>query len=177
MRGSVEAIPRNSYFSHQVRGWRLPKCTSLRHDHDGLRSPRRSVTETRRQELWIGDMAAIPQRMPESPPVDGNKPVVGREVDVEGLCRALTIHSAPRLHRMATAHLSDRTAAHSGSLRRDRRALGSGIVPWPTSQGPRFRGGSIKMDQSPSAKPVPVAPSAPGLEIPLLLPKERRPIE
>lgn len=45
-------------------------------------------------------MAAIPQRMPESPPVDGNKPVAGREVDVEDLCRALTIHSAPRLHGM-----------------------------------------------------------------------------
>jgi hypothetical protein len=36
----------------------------------------------------------------------------------------------------ATAHPSDRTAAHSGSLRRDRGALDSGIVPWPTSQGP-----------------------------------------
>jgi len=45
-------------------------------------------------------MAAIPQRMPESAPVDGNKPVAGREVDVEDLCRALTIHSAPRLHGM-----------------------------------------------------------------------------
>jgi hypothetical protein len=36
----------------------------------------------------------------------------------------------------ATAHPSDRTAAHNGSLRRDRGALDSGIVPWPTSQGP-----------------------------------------
>ena len=61
MRGSVKAIPRNSYFSHQVRGGVSLECTSLRHDHNGLRSPRRTVTETRRQELRIGDMAAIPE--------------------------------------------------------------------------------------------------------------------